>query len=117
VRVARLEEEKQRIDELHILMKEELAWFKAQVYGRSGEKSSSEVSPDQAMLFNEPEVLAAIATAIGERTPRLSRSRSTSARRSLAERQSRPSSRASSLRHWLSRKPSGSARTVAQHSK
>jgi transposase len=51
--------------ELNTLLKEELAWFKSQVYGRSSEKSSNEVSPDQDMLFNEPEVLAAIASAIG----------------------------------------------------
>jgi transposase len=51
--------------ELTTLLKEEIAWFKSQVYGRSSEKSSSEVSPDQDMLFNEPEVLTAIANAIG----------------------------------------------------
>ena len=51
--------------ELNTLLKEELAWFKSQVYGRSSEKRSSDVSPDQDMLFNEPEVLAAIANAIG----------------------------------------------------
>lgn len=51
--------------ELNTLLKEELAWFKSQVYGRSSEKSSSDVSPDQDMLFNEPEVLTAIAHAIG----------------------------------------------------
>lgn len=66
VNVARLQEEKQRVDEMAILLREELAWFKAQVYGRSSEKSASEASPDQAMLFNEPEVLAAIATALGD---------------------------------------------------
>jgi transposase len=66
VNVARLQEEKQRVDEMAVLLREEIAWFKSQVYGRSSEKSSSEVSPDQAMLFNEPEVLAAIATALGD---------------------------------------------------
>lgn len=63
---ARLEGEYRGLVETTTLLKEEIAWFKAQVYGRSSEKSSSEVSPDQSMLFNEPEVLAAIATAIGE---------------------------------------------------
>lgn len=60
-----LEEENRRYTEFNTLLKEELAWFKAQVYGRSSEKSCSEVSPDQSMLFNEPEVLAAIGAAIG----------------------------------------------------
>jgi transposase len=60
-----LEEKNRRYTEFNTLLKEELAWFKAQVYGRSSEKSSSDVSPDQSMLFNEPEVLAAIGTAIG----------------------------------------------------
>ena len=45
-------------------MKEELAWWKAQIHGRSSEKSSADVSPDQGMLFNEAEVLTAIAEAI-----------------------------------------------------
>jgi chromosome segregation ATPase len=47
-----LEEKNRRYTEFNTLLKEELAWFKAQVYGRSSEKSSSEVSPDQSMLFN-----------------------------------------------------------------
>jgi transposase len=51
--------------ELTTLLKEELAWFKAQVYGRSSEKSSADVSADQGMLFNEAEVLTAIGNAIG----------------------------------------------------
>lgn len=45
------------------LMREEIAWLKAQFFGRSSEKSSADVSIDQAMLFNEAEVLAAIAAA------------------------------------------------------
>jgi transposase len=60
-----LAEKNRRYTEFNTLLKEELAWFKAQVYGRSSEKSTSDVSPDQSMLFNEPEVLAAIGTAIG----------------------------------------------------
>jgi len=60
-----LQAQNRHYTELTTLLKEELAWFKAQVYGRSSEKSSANVSPDQSMLFNEPEVLAAIATAIG----------------------------------------------------
>ena len=51
--------------EQNVLLKEELAWWKAQFFGPSSEKdSSSEVSPDQGMLFNEAEVLTAIAAAI-----------------------------------------------------
>jgi transposase len=53
--------------ETNLLLKEEIAWLKAQFYGRSSEKSSADaVSPDQAMLFNEAEVLAAIAAADAE---------------------------------------------------
>lgn len=62
---ARLEEDNRRYIELTTLLKEEIAWFKSQQYGRSSEQRLSDVSADQAMLFNEPEVLAAIATAIG----------------------------------------------------
>jgi transposase len=60
-----LEEKNRQHVELTTLLKEELAWFKAQVYGRSSEKSSKQVSCDQSMLFNEAEVLTAIANAIG----------------------------------------------------
>jgi transposase len=50
--------------ETNLLLKEEIAWLKAQFYGRSSEKcAADEVSPDQRMLFNEAEVLAAIAAA------------------------------------------------------
>jgi transposase len=50
--------------ETAVLLKEEIAWLKAQLFGRSSEKcDAATVSPDQRMLFNEAEVLAAIATA------------------------------------------------------
>jgi hypothetical protein len=50
--------------ETNLLLKEEIAWLKAQFYGRSSEKcAADEVSPDQRMLFNEAEVLAAITAA------------------------------------------------------
>jgi transposase len=57
--------------ESNLLLKEEVAWLKAQFFGRSSEKSdAAEVSPDQRMLFNEAEVLAAIAAAdAAERAP------------------------------------------------
>lgn len=57
--------------ETTVLLKEEIAWLKAQFFGRSSEKqSAAEVSPDQRMLFNEAEVLAAIAAAdAAERAP------------------------------------------------
>ena len=46
------------------LLEEEVRWLKGQLFGRSSEKISSEgVSPDQKMLFNEAEVLAAIEAA------------------------------------------------------
>jgi len=57
--------------ETTVLLKEEIAWLKAQFFGRSSEKSdAAELSPDQRMLFNEAEVLAAIAAAdAAERAP------------------------------------------------
>ncbi len=51
--------------EANVLLKEELAWWKAQFFGRSSEKdTAAEASPDQGMLFNEAEVLTAIAAAM-----------------------------------------------------
>jgi transposase len=50
--------------ETTVLLKEEIAWLKAQLYGRSSEKrDAAAAAPDQRMLFNEAEVLAAIAAA------------------------------------------------------
>ena len=69
-RLRRLEANKQALEahnvelvERNTLLKEENHWLKSQLYGRSSEKSAAEVSPDQRMLFNEAEVLAAIAAA------------------------------------------------------
>jgi transposase len=69
-RVRRLEAENQklrqengRLTERAVLLEEELRWLKDQIFGRSSEKSSSDVSADQQMLFNEAEVLAAIEAA------------------------------------------------------
>ena len=53
-----------------VLLEEELRWLKAQYYGRSIQKSDlCEGNPDQQMLFNEAEVLAAIEAA-DQATPR-----------------------------------------------
>lgn len=50
--------------ETNVLLKEEIAWLKAQLFGRSSEKTdAAAAAPDQRMLFNEVEVLAAIAAA------------------------------------------------------
>lgn len=50
--------------ERDLLQKEEIAWLKAQLFGRSSEKrDAAQLCPDQRMLFNEAEVLAAIAAA------------------------------------------------------
>lgn len=47
-----------------VLLEEELRWLKAQYYGRSIQNSDlCEGNPDQQMLFNEAEVLAAIEAA------------------------------------------------------
>ncbi len=69
-RLVRLEEENQQLKahyqqicERNTLLSEEVRWLKAQLFGRSSEKSAPEISPDQNMLFNEAEVLAAIAAA------------------------------------------------------
>ena len=66
----RLQEENQRLQSLEpqnkhlservLLLEEEVRWFKEQYFGRSSQKSASQSSPDQRMLFNEAEVLAAI---------------------------------------------------------
>jgi len=46
------------------LLEEELRWLKGQLFGRSSEKAPQPGgSPDQKLLFNEAEVLAAIAAA------------------------------------------------------
>jgi hypothetical protein len=69
-RVRRLEAENQklrqengRLTERAVLLEEELRWLRDQIFGRSSEKSSSDVSADQQMLFNEAEVLAVIEAA------------------------------------------------------
>lgn len=62
----RLKDQERHYIELTTLLKEELAWFKSQMLGRSSEKSTSEGSPDQSMLFNEPEVITAIGKAIAD---------------------------------------------------
>lgn len=47
-----------------VLLEEELRWLKAQYYGRSTQTSeAAEQNPDQALLFNEAQVLAAIEAA------------------------------------------------------
>jgi transposase len=49
------------------LLEEENRWLKAQLFGRSSEKTpSEEVSPDQRWLFNEAEALAKAAAAAPE---------------------------------------------------
>ncbi len=59
-----LESEHRQALERKMLLEEEVRFLKRQLYGRSSEKLPSQsVSPDQKMLFNEAEVLAAIAAA------------------------------------------------------
>ncbi len=51
------------LDERNRLLEEENRWLKAQLFGRSSEKTPiAERNPDQGWLFNEIEVLAATAT-------------------------------------------------------
>lgn len=46
-----------------VLLEEELKWLRNQFYGRSSQASPADACPDQALLFNEAEVLAAIQAA------------------------------------------------------
>lgn len=63
-RLARSEQENHRLKERNALLEEELRWLKGKLFGRSTEKRSLDAgSADQRMLFNEAEVLAAIAAA------------------------------------------------------
>jgi transposase len=61
----------QHLCERNTLLEEELKWLRGQFYGRSSEKSAAAVSADQRMLFNEAEVLAAIAKADSEEQAKL----------------------------------------------
>jgi hypothetical protein len=45
------------------LLEKALGWWKTQVFGRTAQHHSSEVSVDQKMLFSETEVLAAMESA------------------------------------------------------
>lgn len=61
---AQLRAELRQKTERTVLLEEELKWLKAQYYGRSTQTSdAAEQNPDQTLLFNEAEVLAAIAAA------------------------------------------------------
>jgi len=63
-RLARSEDENRRLKERNALLTEEVRWLKDKLFGHSSEKRLSDaVSPEQRMLFNEAEVLAAIAAA------------------------------------------------------
>ena len=59
-----LKSERTHYCERMVLLEEELRWMKAQYFGTSSQKTdAAAVNPDQAMLFNEAEVLAAIEAA------------------------------------------------------
>ena len=61
---AQLKSEHQQTVERKVLLEEEVRWLKAQYYGRSTQATdAAEQNPDQVMLFNEAEVLAAIEAA------------------------------------------------------
>jgi hypothetical protein len=60
----RLKSERTHYCERVVLLEGELRWMKAQYFGTSSQKTdAAAVNPDQAMLFNEAEVLAAIEAA------------------------------------------------------
>jgi transposase len=59
-----LKSEHQQTVERKVLLEEEVRWLKAQYYGRSTQSiDGAEENPDQRLLFNEAEVLAAIEAA------------------------------------------------------
>jgi transposase len=59
-----LKSERTHYCERVVLLEEELRWMKAQYFGTSSQKTdAAAVNPDQSMLFNEAEVLAAIEAA------------------------------------------------------
>src|SRR4051794_17445855 len=58
-----LKPENTRLSERVMLLEEEVRWFKEQFFGRSSEKSTSEMSAEQKLLFNEAEVVSAIEAA------------------------------------------------------
>ena len=57
-RLQGLKPENTRLNERVMLLEEEVRWFKEQFFGRSSQKSTSEMSTEQRMLFNEAEVLS-----------------------------------------------------------
>lgn len=59
----KLKDELVRLTERAVLLEEEVRWLKAQFFGRSTQQDAAVLNPDQGMLFNEAEVLAAIASA------------------------------------------------------
>lgn len=61
--VEQLKGEASRYCERTTLLEEEVRWLKAQMFGRSAEHRAAQLSPDQHLLFNEAEVLAAIEAA------------------------------------------------------
>jgi transposase len=71
----KLKSEHQQTVERKVLLEEEVRWLKAQYYGRSTQTTdAAEQNPDQQMLFNEAEVLAAIEAADeahGQRTTKI----------------------------------------------
>jgi len=103
--------------EANVLLKEELAWWKAQFFGRSSEKdTAADVSPDQAMLFNEAEVLTAIAAAIDaeESTPVLIEAHERGGK--PGKKAIRLSSPASCSSRWMLPKRTSSVLTMARRS-
>jgi transposase len=78
---ARLAAREERIK----LLEEENRWLKAQLFGRSSEKTpAAEVSPDQRWLFNEAEALAEAAQSAPERILIPAHSRKKRGRRPLS---------------------------------
>ena len=67
-RLASLEANQEAREERIKLLEEENRWLKAQLFGRSSEKTSAtEVSPDQRWLFNEAEVFTQAAQSAPEK--------------------------------------------------
>ena len=57
-RIAEQEQANLELEQQLALLKEQIAWFRKQVFGRSSEKQSTDANPRQGQLFNEVEAIA-----------------------------------------------------------
>jgi hypothetical protein len=77
--------ENQRLSERVMLLEEEVRWFKEQYFGRSSQKSTSEITAEQKLLFNEAECSPPSRRPMPRRRPVPPRSQRVSARPILVD--------------------------------